>query len=73
VASLKAGDLLRSSIGIVLLQDLGQLNRFVISLDVLELQGGLDAIKKVVKLSASLTSFVSIEPWGNRKGESYAS
>jgi hypothetical protein len=59
VAGLKAGDLLRSSVGIVVLEDLGQLLRLGVVLDVLELQGGLDAVEKVVVLSARLTVFVS--------------
>jgi hypothetical protein len=59
VAGLKAGDLLRSSVGIVFLEDLGQLLRLGVVLDVLELQGGLDAVEKVVVLSARLTVLVS--------------
>jgi hypothetical protein len=62
VAGIEAGDLLCGSIGVVLLQDLGQLLRLDVVLDVLELQGGLDAVEKIVVLFAKLTA-LSVETW----------
>jgi hypothetical protein len=48
VTLLQAGNLLSGSIGVVLFQDLGELNRLVVSLDVLEAESRLDDIQEVI-------------------------
>ena len=61
VAGLQAGDFLRGSVGVELLEDLRQLGRLIVVRDVLEPQGGLDAVEQVVVLSARLTGLVSVD------------
>jgi hypothetical protein len=62
VARLEARDLLRSSVGVILLEDLGQLLRLGVVLDVLELQGRLDAVEQVIVRAARLTMFLLARP-----------
>jgi hypothetical protein len=62
VARLEARDLLRSSVGVVLLEDLGQRLRLGVVLDVLELQGRLDAVEQVIVRAARLTMFLLARP-----------
>jgi hypothetical protein len=62
VARLEARDLLRSSVGVVHLEDLGQLLRLGVVLDVLELQGRLDAVEQVIVRAARLTMLLLARP-----------